>query len=73
MIQKGQFAEQLKIIKKAYEKNINIKDQITVTKSNPIYSLDFILDNNGVFRFKDLVKTSHLNGSIMHTILLKRI
>lgn len=27
MIQKGQFAEELKIIKKAYEKNIIIKDR----------------------------------------------
>lgn len=73
MIQKGQFAEELKIIKKAYEKNIIIKDQITVTKSNPIYSFDLSVDNNGVFRVKDLLKNSYLNGNIIHAILLKRI
>ena len=37
-----------KIIEKACRKYLNIKDEITLTKSSPIYDLDLFLDDNGV-------------------------
>ena len=48
MRQQREFLEKLKIIEKACRKYLNIKDEITSTKSSPIYDLDLFLDDNGV-------------------------
>ena len=48
MRQQREFLEKLKIIEKACRKYLNIKDEITLTKSSPIYDLDLFLDDNGV-------------------------
>ena len=48
MRQQREFLEKLKIIEKACIKYLNIKDEITLTKSSPIYDLDLFLDDNGV-------------------------
>ena len=48
MRQQREFFEKLKIIEKACRKYLNIKDEITLTKSSPIYDLDLFLDDNGV-------------------------
>ena len=51
-LQQREFIEELKVIKKAHEKNLNIKNQIIVTRSSLIYGLDQFLDVNGVLRFR---------------------
>ena len=50
MLQRREFVEKFKITKKAHKRYLNIKDQITVTKSNPICGLDVFLDDNGVLK-----------------------
>ena len=72
ILQQKEFAEKLKIIKKANKESPSNNDQSTVTKASPIYGLDPFLDVNGVLRVGGRLRNSSLRRNLIDPILLPR-
>ena len=72
ILQQKEFAEKLKIIKKANKESPSNNDQSTVTKASPIYGLDPFLDVNGVLRVGGQLRNSSLSQNLIDPILLPR-
>ena len=72
ILQKREFVEKMRIIKKAHHQNPSINDQSSATKASPIYGLDPFLDDNSVLRVGSRLRNSSLNRNLMHPILLPR-
>ena len=72
ILQQKEFAEKLKILKKANKEIPSNNDQSTVTKASPIYGLDPFLDVNGVLRVGGRLRNSSLRRNLIDPILLPR-